>query len=78
MAYAIRCYRLDRIKVSLRYGKMRFKMTKKHFEIVAAAVANIVERADRWLIANMLADSFEKLNPRFDRDRFIAACRPTE
>ena len=53
-------------------------MTKKHFEIVAAAVANIVERADRWLIANMLADSFEKLNPRFDRDRFIAACRPTE
>ena len=53
-------------------------MTRKHFEIVAAAVANIVERADRWLIANMLADSFEKLNPRFDRDRFIAACRPTE
>ena len=53
-------------------------MTKQHFEIVAAAVANIVERADRWLIANMLADSFEKLNPRFDRDRFIAACRPTE
>ena len=53
-------------------------MTRKHFEIVAAAVANIVERADRWLIANMLADSFEKLNPRFNRDRFIAACRPTE
>ena len=53
-------------------------MTRKHFEMVAAAVANIVERADRWLIANMLANSFEKLNPRFDRDRFIAACRPTE
>jgi hypothetical protein len=53
-------------------------MTRKHFEIVAAAVANIVERSDRWLIANMLADSFEKLNPRFNRDRFIAACRPTE
>ena len=53
-------------------------MTKKHFEIVAAAVANIVERSDRWLIANMLANSFEKLNPRFNRDRFIAACRPTE
>ena len=53
-------------------------MTRKHFEIVAAAVANIVERSDRWLIANMLANSFEKLNPRFDRDKFIAACRPTE
>ena len=53
-------------------------MTRKHFEIVAAAVSNIVERSERWLIANMLANSFEKENPRFDRDRFIAACRPTE
>ena len=53
-------------------------MTKKHFEIVAAAVANIWKRADRWLIANMLADTFEAQYPRFDRDKFIAACRPTE
>ena len=54
------------------------KMTRKHFEIVAAAISNIVNRPDRWLVANMLADSFEKENPRFDRDRFITACRPTE
>jgi len=53
-------------------------MTRKHFEIVAAAVANIWKRADRWLIANMLADTFEAQYPRFDRDKFIAACRPTE
>ena len=53
-------------------------MTRKHFEMVAAAVANITMRSDRWLVANMLANSFEKENPRFDRDRFIAACRPTE
>ena len=53
-------------------------MTRKHFKIVAEAVSNIVERSERWLIANMLANSFEKENPRFDRDRFIAACRPTE
>ena len=53
-------------------------MTRKHFEIVAAAISNIVNRPDRWLVANMLANSFEKENPRFDRDRFIAACRPTE
>jgi len=52
------------------------KMTRKHFEIVAAAVANITNRPDRWLVANMLADSFEKENPRFDRDKFITACRP--
>ena len=53
-------------------------MTRKHFKIVAEAVSNIVERSERWLIANMLANSFEKENPRFDRDKFIAACRPTE
>ena len=53
-------------------------MTRKHFEMVAAAVANITMRSDRWLVANMLANSFENDNPRFDRDRFIAACRPTE
>ena len=53
-------------------------MTRKHYKMVAAAVANMVERSDRWLIANLLADSFENDNPRFDRDRFIAACRPTE
>ena len=53
-------------------------MTRKHFEMVAAAVAKITKRSDRWLVANMLANSFEKENSRFDRDRFIAACRPTE
>ena len=53
-------------------------MTRKHFEVVAAAVAEITTRSDRWLIANKLANGFEKENPRFDRDRFIAACRPAE
>ena len=40
-------------------------MTRKHYEMVACAVASIV-------------NSFENDNPRFDRDKFIAACRPTE
>ena len=53
-------------------------MTRKHFKMVAAAVAKMVERSDRWLITNLLADSFENDNPRFDRDKFIAECRPTE
>ena len=53
-------------------------MTRNHFEMVAAAVANITMRSDRWLVANMLANSFENDNSRFDRDKFIAACRPTE
>ena len=53
-------------------------MTRKHYKMVAAAVAKMVERSDRWLVANLLADTFENDNPRFDRDKFIAACRPTE
>ena len=53
-------------------------MTRKHYKMVAAAVAKMVERSDRWLVANLLADTFEKDNPRFDRDKFIAACRPPE
>ena len=53
-------------------------MTRKHYKMVAAAVANMVERSDRWLVANLLANTFENDNPRFDRDKFIAACRPTE
>ena len=53
-------------------------MTRKDFELIAAAVANITQRSARWLVTNLLANSFEKDNPRFDRDRFVAACRPTE
>jgi len=56
----------------------KFEMTRKHYKMVAAAVAKMVERADRWLVANLLADTFENDNPRFNRDKFIAACRPTE
>ena len=66
-------------------------MTRKHFEALAAALANIrpkPERESMWgppvkglgegrnawqnsvdLIANVCAES----NPRFDRDKFLAA-----
>ncbi len=53
-------------------------MTRKDFKKVAAAVANITMRSDRWLTANLLADTFQAQYPRFDRDRFIAACRPAK
>ena len=53
-------------------------MTRKDFELIAAAVANITQRSDRFLVRNVVANSFEKDYPRFDRYRFIAACRPTE
>ena len=53
-------------------------MTRKDFEIVAESVSRVPVRSDRWLLASMLADNFEAMYPRFNRDRFIAACRPTE
>ena len=60
------------------YNTRENEMNKKHFEVVAAAVANIHPRSSRWMIANLLANTFETEYPRFDRDMFIAACRPTE
>ena len=51
-------------------------MTKKDFELVAASVSRVSIRADRWTLANMLANNFEAMYPRFDRDKFINACRP--
>ncbi len=53
-------------------------MTRKDFEIVAESVSRVPVRSDRWLLASMLADNFEAMYPRFNRDRFIEACRPKE
>ena len=52
------------------------KMTKKDFETVAKSVSLVPVRGDRWKLASMLADNFEAMYPRFDRGRFISACRP--
>ena len=52
-------------------------MTKKDFEIVAASVSRVTVRSDRWMLANMLANNFEAMYSRFDRDKFITACRPS-
>jgi hypothetical protein len=58
-------------------------MTKKDFEAIAAIIKNRLEWADPVeygvisgikLTARDMADYFETVNPRFDRDRFIAAC----
>ena len=53
-------------------------MTRKDFEIVAESVSRVSVRSDRWLLATMLADNFEAMYPRFNRNKFIEACRPTE
>lgn len=49
-------------------------MTKKHFIIVAATISKIVA----YNIRKQAAEDFARLavvaNPRFDRERFFAAC----
>ena len=54
------------------------KMTRKDFEIVADSVSRVPVRSDRWLLAAMLADNFEAMYPRFNRGKFIEACKPKE
>lgn len=61
-------------------------MTKKHFEAIAALFANanlsVVDEHGNPQAADIVmadlchdtADYFETENPRFDRDRFLAAC----
>jgi hypothetical protein len=49
-------------------------MTRKHFKIIAAEVANISDPVERQDIANIFADICKAGNARFDRQRFMAAC----
>ena len=53
-------------------------MTDINFGMLAFAVSQIWKRADRWLMANALANMLEHKFSDFDRERFIAECRPTE
>ena len=51
-------------------------MTKKDFVAIAAAIAQMdTTTANRSLAAGLLASVFAATYPRFDRDRFLAACR---
>jgi hypothetical protein len=50
-------------------------MTKKHFEVIAKAIREQVDikRESKIILANLLADEFEAINPRFNRQTFIDA-----
>lgn len=59
-------------------------MTRKDYEVIAKAIAEQVERNggevnDTLLsltsLAGTLCREFAKENPRFDRDRFLTACK---
>lgn len=51
--------------------------TRKHFIAAAATVAAIEDEKKRKEHAEILAEQFAKMNPRFDRARFFAACNVT-
>jgi hypothetical protein len=50
------------------------KMTKKHFVELAKAINAIADLHARLQAASAVAGVASKLNPRFDADRFFAAC----
>ena len=52
-------------------------MTKKHFIAVAADIRRVKDTGDAETarrIAEFLCDTFKRLNPAFDRSRFMVAC----
>jgi hypothetical protein len=58
-------------------------MTRKHFEALARIMRLNAEQAEtqeaRHIVAGVASDLASYLyqtNPRFDRDRFLAACQP--
>ena len=56
-------------------------MTKKDYIAIAAAMNNAFKDGDKGLlvlVANHLSAVFEKENPRFDSERFMAACLETK
>jgi hypothetical protein len=50
-------------------------MSRKHFVRIAAVVAEISSEAERRELALTLCASFQLINPRFNRARFLAACK---
>jgi len=49
-------------------------MTKRDFEALAKAMAEIESHPVRITCSNKIADVCARLNPAFDRDLFLAAC----
>lgn len=49
-------------------------MSKKHFIALAAAISKIENKAKRREMAEFNAAECAKMNSRFDRARFLAAC----
>lgn len=49
-------------------------MTRKHFKLIAETVSKIKNKDERRKQAELQAQICREANPRFDRQRFFAAC----
>jgi hypothetical protein len=49
-------------------------MTKKHFEILAEEIRNMLDPMQRLNAAAAVAVACKRMNPRFDAQRFYVAC----
>ena len=49
-------------------------MSKKHFELLAKYISSIMSDHARLQAAVAVASACAEANPRFDTDRFFAAC----
>jgi len=54
-------------------GELDETLTRQHFQLFADTVKQIENPKKREEIASFLADVFEKINPRFDIDKFYSA-----
>jgi len=50
------------------------KMTRIHFEFIAAVVRSMPDLQTRNMAARFFAESLHKTNGRFDENRFLVAC----
>ena len=49
-------------------------MTRKHFQALADEIKEIADVVARRLAAEAVARACKRMNPAFNKDRFIAAC----
>jgi hypothetical protein len=50
-------------------------MSRKHFAAIAASIAEIRDESERREVALTCCAAFSLVNPRFDRARFLSACK---
>jgi len=53
-------------------------MLKKHFELLAAAIAGLPTNTTRADVARAIAVAVMNTNPKFKMQRFLDACVPKE